>query len=190
MGSTDVSQQYDISRDLPVVKRYFEDLLRIFGGYIDFGMLFFIDSDRDYKNVFETGFADYALSRPTVASVLIGCKNPAEVDEATRYLTLDDSERDYSKILSSERNDFKGNCVYCGHCQPCPLGIGIASVNKYLDIARLDTANIPPSIKSHYSGLEHSGEDCIVCGNCESRCPFDVPIIANMREASELLGRS
>jgi uncharacterized protein len=31
IGSTGLNQQYDISRDLPVVKRYFEDLLRIFG---------------------------------------------------------------------------------------------------------------------------------------------------------------
>ncbi len=59
IGSTDVSQQYDITRDLPTVKKYFEDMLRIFGGYIDFGMLFFIDSEKDYKGVFETGFAEY-----------------------------------------------------------------------------------------------------------------------------------
>ena len=58
IGSTDIRQQYDISRDLPVVKQYFENLLRIFG-YIDFGMMFFIDSEEDYKGVFETGFADY-----------------------------------------------------------------------------------------------------------------------------------
>ena len=44
IGSTDIRQQYDISRDLPVVKKYFENLLRIFG-YIDFGMMFFIDSE-------------------------------------------------------------------------------------------------------------------------------------------------
>src|SRR5512133_1651505 len=31
IGSTNINQQYDISRDLPQVKRYFEDLLRIFG---------------------------------------------------------------------------------------------------------------------------------------------------------------
>ena len=59
IGSTDVNQQYDISRDIPAVKRSFEDMLRIFGGYIDFGMMFFIDSENDYKNVFETEFADY-----------------------------------------------------------------------------------------------------------------------------------
>ena len=60
IGSTDVNQQYDISRDLPTVKLFFEDMLRIFG-HIDFGMMFFIDSEDDYKGVFETGFADYVL---------------------------------------------------------------------------------------------------------------------------------
>jgi predicted aldo/keto reductase-like oxidoreductase len=59
IGSTDIRQQYDISRDLPTVKKYFEDLLRIFGGHIEFGMMFFIDSEEDYSNVFDTGFADY-----------------------------------------------------------------------------------------------------------------------------------
>jgi len=59
IGSTDINRQYDISRDMPTVKRYFEDLLRIFGGHIELGMMFFIDSDEDYRNVFETGFADY-----------------------------------------------------------------------------------------------------------------------------------
>lgn len=58
IGSTDVNQQYDISRDLPTVKRYFEELLRIFG-YIDFGMMFFIDSEKDFHDVFDTGFVDY-----------------------------------------------------------------------------------------------------------------------------------
>ena len=59
IGSTDINQQYDISRDLPTVKRYFEDMLRIFGGYIDFGMMFFIDSDKDYHDIFDSGFATY-----------------------------------------------------------------------------------------------------------------------------------
>ncbi len=41
IGSTDVNQQYDISRDMPIVKKYFENLLIDLGtDYIDVGMLF------------------------------------------------------------------------------------------------------------------------------------------------------
>lgn len=305
IGSTDIRQQYDISRDMPTVQKYFEDLLRIFGGHIELGMMFFIDSEDDYKNVFETEFASYverlkrqgdighigfsshnpetamkairtglpemmmfsinpafdmlpsnesifdylekgfgsemfrgidprraglyklceqrqigitvmktlgagklispehtpfakpltvpqcihyALSRPAVTSTLLGCRTREEVLDAVKYLELDETDRDYTEILSTMKNDFKGNCVYCSHCQPCPVEIDIATVNKYLDIARLDKENIPPSIRSHYASLSHDGSECIACGSCEERCPFGVPIIENMAEAAKLLG--
>ncbi|MCL2764784.1 MAG: aldo/keto reductase [Treponema sp.] len=305
IGSSNAGQQYDISRDMPTVRRFFEEHLRLCGGYIDFGMLFFIDSEDDYKNVFETGIADYALklkekgdilhigfsshnpvmaikavntnlpeimmfsinpafdiiptgesifphlengfnadsltavepkraelyrlceqkkvgitvmkalgagklispehtpfskaltvaqcihyalSRPAVVSVLPGCKTPEEILDTVKYLELDEAERDYTGILSSIRGGLQGNCLYCSHCQPCPSQIDIAAVNKYLDIAKLDTANIPPSIRSHYQNLDHKGDECTECGSCETRCPFGVTIIENMKSAHKYLG--
>lgn len=303
IGSTDINQQYDISRDLPTVKKYFEECLRIFGGYIDFGMLFFIDSEEDYRKVFDGGIADYvqklkqngdighigfsshktdiarkvvetglpemmmfsinlafdlspsdsyaldalsenwqgtdlcgvdaermalyslceqkgvgisvmktlgagklispehtpfsrpmtvnqcihyALSRPAVFTTLLGCQTGEQIKDALSYLQADEEDKNYTPFMSELQNNFKGKCVYCNHCLPCPSDIDIASVNKYLDIARLDEANIPPSIRSHYQNLAHGGDDCIACGSCESRCPFDVPVIQNMAKAAEL----
>ena len=304
IGATDVNRQYDISRDLPTVKKYFEEMLRIYG-HIELGMLFFIDSEEDYKGVFETGFADYvqklkqngdighigfsshnpktamraietglpemmmfsinpafdmlpsgeyvfdhfdkdfgkdmfrgidpnraalyalceqkqigitvmkalgagklmspqhtpfakpmtlgqcihyALSRPGVCSVLPGCKTGEEMRQVLNYLNLPEAEKDYSGVISTMRNDFKGACVYCSHCQPCPANIDIATVNKYLDIAKLTPCAVPPSIKSHYQSLTHKGGECIACGHCQTRCPFGVPVIQNMKEAEKLLG--
>lgn len=303
IGSTDINQQYDISRDLPTVKKYFEECLRIFGGYIDFGMLFFIDSEEDYRKVFDGGIADYvqklkqngdighigfsshktdiarkvvetglpemmmfsinlafdlspsdsyaldtlqenwqgtdlcgvdaermalyslceqkgvgisvmktlgagklispehtpfsrpmtvnqcihyALSRPAVFTTLLGCQTGEQIKDALSYLQADEENKDYTPFMSELQNNFKGKCVYCNHCLPCPSDIDIASVNKYLDIGRLDESNIPPSVRSHYQNLAHGGDDCIACGNCESRCPFDVPVIQNMAKAAEL----
>lgn len=130
----------------------------------------------------------YALTRPAVSSVLLGCKTGDEIRAAMRYFEADDSDRDYAGVLGTMRNDFKGNCVYCSHCQPCPAGIDIAAVNKYLDIARLDEGSIPPSIRSHYQSLEHGGADCIGCGSCQERCPFGVHVVENMAAAHKLLG--
>ena len=129
----------------------------------------------------------YALSRPAVCSVLPGCKSPQEMEQVLEYLQLSDAEKDYAEVIQTMRNDFRGACVYCSHCQPCPVEIDIAAVNKYLDIAKLDPANVPPSIKSHYSSLTHTGAECIACGHCENRCPFGVPVIANMQEAEKFL---
>ena len=68
------------------------------------------------------------------------------------------------------------------------VGIDIAAVNKYLDIAKLNEKEIPPSIRSHYTALAHTGGDCINCKSCEKRCPFGVEIAANMAKAKELFG--
>ncbi|MGI6170086.1 MAG: aldo/keto reductase, partial [Christensenellales bacterium] len=128
----------------------------------------------------------YALTRPAVVSTLLGCKSRREIQEAVAYLELGEQEKDYAHVLGSFQNNFKGQCVYCSHCQPCPVEIDIAAVNKYLDIAKLDESSVPPSIRQHYSHLHAHGSDCIACGNCESRCPFSVPIIENMHQAAQV----
>ena len=59
--SVDVNQQYDISRDLSTCQKYFEKLLKhLKTDYIDFGMLFFIDSPEDFDAVFNSDIITYA----------------------------------------------------------------------------------------------------------------------------------
>lgn len=306
--STDINEKYDISRDLPTCKKYFEGLLRdLDTDYIDFGMYFFMDSDEALKALYDNGIVDYmqslkkagtvrsigasshnpvvaaklvedglidmlmfsinpafdllpsgvnaleqfngeqfkevelssveparahlyrlcqqrdigitvmktlcagrllradlsplkrqltvgqcihyALSRPAVSSVLLGCQNRQQIADAVNYLTLTEEERDYSAVLAGAGVDSRAGCVYCSHCQPCPVGIDIALVNRYLDIALLDEANIPATITAQYKALEHHGSDCIQCGSCEERCPFSVPVIENMARAAGIFGQ-
>jgi len=60
--ASDVKQQYDISRDRKTIQKYFEALLRHLNtDYIDFGMLFFIDTEKHFKDVFEGDALAYAL---------------------------------------------------------------------------------------------------------------------------------
>ncbi|MDR0323738.1 MAG: aldo/keto reductase, partial [Treponema sp.] len=51
----------------------------------------------------------YALTRLGVASVLLGCKNETELNDALYYLESSEAERDYSQII----RDFKGTAK-CG----------------------------------------------------------------------------
>jgi predicted aldo/keto reductase-like oxidoreductase len=130
----------------------------------------------------------YALTRPAVVSTLIGCKNSNEVLEALRYLNLSDAEKDYSSIIETYQKDFRGNCMYCNHCLPCPSFIDVAAVTKYLDIGSLTKGHISSSTIQHYKALDKHGSDCVGCGSCEKRCPFGVPVIKNMKKAAELFG--
>jgi predicted aldo/keto reductase-like oxidoreductase len=131
----------------------------------------------------------YALTRPAVVSTLVGCANKNDVLEAVRYLDLSAEERDYSAVIETYQDKFRGNCMYCNHCLPCPSVIDVAAVHKYLDIAAVNPKNISPGVVQHYKGLDKHGSDCIGCGSCEKRCPFGVPVIENMRRAAELFKR-
>ncbi len=130
----------------------------------------------------------YSLTRPAVTSVLIGCSNIEELNEALSYLNSSDEEKDYTEVLSGTgKIKATGKCMYCNHCLPCPVNIDIATVTKFLDIAR-ENSEIPPTIKSHYHSLNATASDCIMCGKCEKNCPFKVEIRNNMKQAKEIFG--
>lgn len=131
----------------------------------------------------------YALTRPAVASVLVGCRTPQEVHAAAAYEDASQEERDYAAVLSkSAPYSLQGRCMYCNHCLPCPARIDIAQVNKYLDLALLGQP-VPETVTAHYLALEAHGSDCIGCGSCEDNCPFAVPVRERMEKAARIFGR-
>ena len=67
------------------------------------------------------------------------------------------------------------------------MNIDIAMVNKFYDLA-IQQPEVPESVKAHYMALGTTASSCIGCQDCESRCPFEVPIAARMEKAAELFG--
>lgn len=130
----------------------------------------------------------YALTRPAVASVMVGFGTPAHVAEAVAYESATDAEKDYASVLAgAPRHAYVGQCTYCGHCAPCPKGIDIASVNKFLDLAT-SYDEMPESLREHYRALDPTAADCVACHACEGRCPFGVRVAERMAAAAELFG--
>lgn len=130
----------------------------------------------------------YALNQKGVSSIFVGVKTVDELMESLKYCTADEEERDYTKVLkNAPRHSFKGQCTYCGHCQPCSSGIDIAMVNKLFDLAK-NSDKVPASINEHYHNLKYNATDCIACGECELRCPFEVYIVDVMLDAQDLFG--
>ncbi|MBR3326145.1 MAG: aldo/keto reductase [Atopobiaceae bacterium] len=132
----------------------------------------------------------YALTRPAVSSVLLGYASEEQVDSAAAYETASPDERDYASVLASAPlHAVSGLCTYCGHCAPCTVGINIAQVNKFYDLAEVQVANggeVPELVRDHYRALEHTADECLGCGACEGRCPFGVGIVERMERAAEL----
>jgi len=131
----------------------------------------------------------YALTRPGVATVMSGVHTMEQLEANLAYETADDSERDYAAAFASfPKISWKGHCMYCGHCAPCPQGIDIATVTKFLNLAKAQSA-IPETVREHYDALLHTASECMECGACEKRCPFSVSIHENMILAKEAFGR-
>ena len=131
----------------------------------------------------------YALTRPAVATVLSGAHSVEQLRESIAYENASEEEKDYAPAFASFPNiSWEGHCMYCSHCAPCPKKIDVASVTKFLNLARAQ-GQVPETVREHYEVLEHHAGECIRCGACATRCPFHVPIMENMREAEELFGK-
>lgn len=125
----------------------------------------------------------YALTRPGVASVMVGAHTVKELEHCTAYCDAPDSEKDYATAFASmPKISWVGHCMYCGHCAPCPKGINVALVTKLLKLAEAQS-QVPETVREHYTILTHHAGECIACKSCEKRCPFSVPIIENMKRA-------
>ena len=130
----------------------------------------------------------YALTRPAVASIMCGYDTCEQVDAAVAYETATPDERDYASVIASAPlHSYMGQCTYCGHCQPCPMEIDIAMVNKLYDLAARQDS-VPESLRAHYLDLPRNASDCVGCQSCEPNCPFGVKIAERMAKAAELFG--
>lgn len=125
----------------------------------------------------------YCLDKPGVLTVLPGARSVKQVETLLAYYDQTEETTDYSVIGSFAPPQASGKCVYCNHCKPCPAGIDIGLVNKYYDLAGAGDA----MAVEHYRTLEKNASDCIGCGHCDSRCPFQVHQSARMAEIREYM---
>lgn len=131
----------------------------------------------------------YALTRPGVSTVLVGAHSTGQLEASIAYENASDAEKDYAAAFADFPNiSWEGHCMYCSHCAPCPQKIDVASVTKFLNLAKAQK-NIPETVREHYGLLPHHAGECTSCGACETRCPFGVPIIENMAQAASLFGK-
>ena len=131
----------------------------------------------------------YALDRPSVGCVMSGARSLEDLRRSIAFEDAPEEERDYAAALAAlPKISWKGHCMYCGHCAPCPQGIAVADVTKFLNLSLAQGA-VPETVREHYAALPHGAGECVRCGACEKRCPFAVPVMENMAKAAELFGR-
>ena len=128
----------------------------------------------------------YSLAQD-VDSQLVGIGSIAELEEdfqiADTFQPL--SEEEMKKLKDEAKELGKDFCRQCGYCLPCSVDIEIPKVFLYERYAKRFW--LDDFAKEQYALLEMKGDECIECGQCEERCPYELPIIEKMATAHKLL---
>ena len=78
-------------------------------------------------------------------------------------------------------------CRRCNYCAPCTVGINIPSV--FLLEGYFSRYDLKGWAEARYSALEKTASDCLGCGICETRCPYNLPIREMLKKASCAFGK-
>lgn len=123
-----------------------------------------------------------------VSTVIPGMDTPEQVDENTLVgknpAPLTPEER---KKLE-EKAERLGNvfCRRCEYCQPCPQGIDIPMV--FLLDGYFTRYDLKKWARERYRALPSKADSCVECGECEDKCPYNLPIRRMLADASSRLG--
>ncbi len=91
-----------------------------------------------------------------------------------------------SEIASLNKEcDFWGErfCRRCGYCLPCPNGLNIPML--LLIHAYFERYTLQQWAAERLSGLDKKYTDCVSCGECLPRCPYNLPIPDLLSEAGK-----
>ena len=131
----------------------------------------------------------FIVSNPNVTVVIPGMADESEIvqnvaaTENTAPLSAPEQEK-VAQIRAFLGTNF---CRRCNYCAPCTAGINISAV--FLFEGYYSRYGLQDWATDRYAALSKTASDCIGCGVCETRCPYNLPIRDMMRKTVDVLGK-
>ncbi len=97
------------------------------------------------------------------------------------------STREWEKIEHIRRTMGTQFCRRCNYCAPCTVGIqipGIFTLEGYYSRYGLQDWAV-----GRYEPMAAKASDCIECGACEGRCPYNLPIRQMLKKVAKTFGK-
>ena len=103
-----------------------------------------------------------------------GIQRESELEEWLAFMDETPSySGDIQAFVEREQQELSGNfCRGCGYCEPCPVGITIHQCARMsLMLRRAPSASW---LSDHWQTEMAKIENCLHCGRCASRCPYEL----------------
>ena len=125
-------------------------------------------------------------------NVTVAIPGMAEIKELEQNLAATNdvsplSEAELEKINAIRKELGTQFCRRCGYCAPCSVGIVIP--NMFVFEGYLQRYGLADWAKGRYNALEKTASDCIGCGICETRCPYNLPIREMLKHTVASFGK-
>ena len=111
-----------------------------------------------------------------VSVVIPGMYDVREIDQNLEAM------EDVSPLTEAEKAKFDAIrkelgtqfCRRCNYCQPCTAGISISGI--FVLEGYLNRYGLGDWARQRYAAMGQKAGDCVGCGACEKRCPYQLPI--------------
>lgn len=109
------------------------------------------------------------ISIPGMGSVEEVEQNAAVADHLSPL-----TQEELAQVEQVRRELGNNFCRRCNYCAPCTAGISIP--NAFLFVNYIRKYGLSDWPRARYASLDKHASDCIECGVCETRCPYELPI--------------
>ena len=128
----------------------------------------------------------YVLSNDAITAAIPGMTKVSELEENVRAgETIEQMSEEERQILVQAAEEVgKQFCRDCWYCQPCPEEILVPVILRQLGYYK--RYGLKDWATGRYKMLEVKPTACVECGECEEKCPYDLPIQEMLKESAAL----
>lgn len=130
----------------------------------------------------------YVCANPDVTVAIPGMADPKELEQNLAACSSESplTEEELQRMEQVKKELGSNFCRRCNYCAPCTVGISIPNV--FLFAGYLERYNLEGWARDRYQTLKEKASDCVECGDCETRCPYHLPIREMMKKCAKEFG--
>ena len=131
----------------------------------------------------------FVAANPNVDVLIPGMAETREIEE--NFVAIEDNSpltaEELEKIEAIRKSLGTQFCRRCNYCAPCTAGIPIPMV--FLMEGYYSRYDLKEWAAGRYNAMAKTAADCVECGACEDRCPYNLPIRQMLKKAVAVFGK-